>query len=170
VAVGVGGAPLELARCEVKEADEVIDDAAEAIVVDQAGQSRVHLEAVQLADVLEGGDGDGREPELRPRQRRSGEERERLPAEDLIADRLVEEVPDGETARPAASLIEDSLGLEEQRLPEPLGGDDDELVVPVGREEAVDLGRPVEQGLVKVLRNTDVVGVNGPGSHAFPRE
>src|SRR6266568_4379633 len=75
----------------------------------------------------------------------------------------------GLTLRPAASLIEDSLGLEEQRLPEALGGDDDELVVPVGREEAVDLRRPVEQGLVEVLCDTDVVGVYGPGSHASPQ-
>jgi hypothetical protein len=57
------------------------------------------------------------------------------------------------------------LALRSSVFPNPLGGDDDELVVPVGREEAVDLGRPVEQGLVEVLRNTDVVGVNGPGSH-----
>lgn len=92
-----------------------------------------------------------------------------FPAEDLVADGLVEQVAGGQTSRPAVALVENPLGLEEQRLPEPLGGDDDELVVPVRGQEAVDLGSPVEQGLVEVLCHSDVVGVNGPGSHAFPQ-
>ena len=66
------------------------------------------------------------------------------------------------------SLVEDALGLEEQRLAEALGGDDDELVVPIRGEEAVDLGRPVEERLVEVVRHPDVIGVNRPGSHVSP--
>ena len=138
-------------------------------VVDQAGEPRVDRQPVRRADVLEGGEGNGREPQLRPRQRGRGEECDGFPAEDLVADGLVEQVAGGQTSRPAVALVEDPLGLEEQRLPEPLGGDDDELVVPVRGQKAVDLGRPVEQGLVEVLCHSDVVGVNGPGAHAFPQ-
>ena len=112
--------------------------------------------------------GDRGEPQLRPRQRGRREERQRLPAEDLVADRLVEQIAGGQTCRPRLALVEDALGLEEQCLPESLGPDDDELVIPVGAQEVVDLGRPVEQGLVEVLRHADVVGVHGPRSHAFP--
>ena len=169
VSVGVGRAALELARGEIEEPDEMIDDAMEPMVVDQAGEPRADRQPVHCADVLEGGEGDGREPQLRPRERGRGEECDGFPAEDLVADGLVEQVAGGQTCRPAVALVEDPLGLEEQRLPEPLGGDDDELVVPVRGQEAVDLGRPVEQGLVEVLCHSDVVGVNGPGAHAFPQ-
>ena len=40
VAVGVGAAALELARREVEEADEMVDDAVELLVGDQARQTR----------------------------------------------------------------------------------------------------------------------------------
>ena len=63
------------------------------------------------------------------------------------------------------ALIEDALRLEQQRLAETLGCYDDELVVAVRRQEAVDLGRAVEQRLVEVLGDPDVVGVHGPRSH-----
>jgi hypothetical protein len=83
------------------------------------------------------------EPDLRPRQRRGREERDRLAAEDLVADRLVEQVAARQAGREALALVEDALGLQQQRLAEALGADDDELVVAVRRQEAVDLGRAV---------------------------
>ena len=121
------------------------------------------------AGMLERGHRDGGEPYLRPRQRRRGKERDRLAAEDLVADRLVEQIVARQADRVPFALVQDALGLEEQRLAEALGSDDDELVVAGGREEAVDLGRPVEQGLVEVLRDADVVGVHRPRSHWVPR-
>jgi hypothetical protein len=68
--------------------------------------------------------------------------------------------------------MEDALGLEEQRLPEALGPDDDELVVAVEAQEVVDLGRTVQQRLVEVLGDADVIGVHGPRPHrsSFVRE
>src|SRR5437016_263756 len=170
VSVGVGGAALELARGEIQESYEMIDDAVQPVVLDESGEPRADLEPVHRADMLEGGRGDGGEPELRPRQRGSSEEGERLPAEYLVADRLVEQVAGGQTSRPALSLIENPLGLQEQRLPESLGGDDDELVIPVRRQEAVDLRSPVEERFVEILRHADVIGVNGPGSHIPPEQ
>ena len=56
---------------------------------------------------------------------------DRLAAEDLVADRLVEQVAARQADRVALALVEDALGLEEQRLAEALGADDDELVVAV---------------------------------------
>jgi hypothetical protein len=168
VPVGVGGAALELARGEVEEPHEVIDHAVQAVVVDEPGEARAHPEIVHLARVLEGGHGDGGEPQLRPRQGGGGEEGEGLAAEDLVADGLIEQIAGGQAARPALALVEDALGLEEQRLAEALGGDDDELVIPVRGEEAVDLGRPVEERLVEVVHHPDVIGVNRPGSHVSP--
>ena len=163
--VGVGGAALELARGEVEQAHEMIDHAVQSVVVDEPGEARADPEIVHLARVLEGGHGDGSEPQLRPRQGGSGEEGEGLAAEDLVADGLVEQIAGGQAARPAVALVQDALGLEEQRLAEALGGDDDELVIPIRGEEAVDLGRPVEERLVEVVRHPDVIGVNRPGSH-----
>src|SRR5262249_39721329 len=100
----------------------------------------------------------------------------RLPAEDLVADRLVEKVADGQAGGAAlvllqiaaVALVEDALGFEQEGLPEPLGRDDDELVVPIRGQEAVDLGCPVEERFVDVLGHADVVGVNRPGSHTPP--
>ena len=169
VSVRVGGAALELARSEIEKAHEMIDDAVQAVVVDQPGEARVDLEIVHRVGVLEGRDRDGREPELRPGQGGGGEKPERLTAEDLVADRLVEQVAGGKTPRSAFSLVEDPLGLEEERLAEPLGRDDDELVIPVRSQEAVDLGSPVEERLIEILRYPNVIGVNGPGSHITPK-
>src|SRR5262249_62319072 len=118
------------------------------------------------AHLLEGGEGDGREPELRPREGGGREEGESFPAEDLVADGLVEQVPARQALRATFPLVEDALGLEQERLPKPLGRDDDELVVAVPRQEAVDLGRAMEQRRVEVLRHADVIGVNGPPSPA----
>src|SRR5262249_39240670 len=169
VPVGLGRASLKLARGEVEQPDEVVDDAVQALIGDQPREARADVETVHRADSLEGGGGDGREPELRPRERRRGEERERLPAEDLVTDRLVEEVAGGQALGPAVPLIEDPLGLEEQGLAESLWGNDDEIVVAVRGPEAVDLWSAMEEGLVEVLDHADVVGVNRPGSHGVPR-
>ena len=80
---------------------------------------------------------------------------------------LSRRVPDGKAGGPPLALVEDALGLEEQGLAESLGADDDELVVPVRTQKAVDLGRAVEQGLVEVLCHPDVVRVHGPCAHTF---
>ena len=168
VAVGVGRAALQLARREVEQAHEVVDDAVQLGVGDQAGQPRADLQPVGRADVLEHGQRDRREPDLRPRQRRRGEQRDRLAAEDLVADRLVEQVAARQADGVALALVEDALGLEQQRLAEALGADDDELVVAPRGQEAVDLGRTVQQRLVEILGNADVVGVDGPGAHGLP--
>ena len=108
------------------------------------------------------------EPDLRPRQRRGREQGDRLAAEDLVADRLVEQVAARQADRLALALVEDALGLQQQRLAEALGADDDELVVAPGREERVDLGRAVQQRVVEVLGDPDVVGVHGPRAHRPP--
>ena len=129
------------------------------------GEPRVHLEPVGLAEMLQRGRRDRRQPDLRPRQRRGREERQRVLAEDLVADGLVEEIAGRQADRPRLALVEDALGLEEERLAEALRADDDELVVAVEAQEVVDLGRAVQQGLVEVLGDADVVGVHGPRSH-----
>src|SRR5262249_37846243 len=47
--------------------------------------------------------------------------------------------------------------------------DDDELVVSIEIQERVDLGRPVQERFVEIFSDTDVVGINSPGSHTpFP--
>src|SRR5438270_251008 len=97
--------------------------------------------------------------------RRSVEERDRFAAEDLVADRLVEQAAARQARGLAFALVEDALGLEQQRLAEALGADDDELVVAPGCEEGVDLGRAVQQRVVEVLGDADVVGIDGPGAH-----
>ena len=82
---------------------------------------------------------------------------------------LSSRLPLRQADRLALALVEDALGLEEQRLAEALGADDDELVVAPRREEGVDLGRAVEQRLVEVLGHPDVVGIHGPRTHRhFP--
>jgi hypothetical protein len=91
VAVGLGRAALQLARREVEQAHEVVDHAVQLRVGDQP-PSRGRPQAVGRADLLQRGHRDRGEPDLRPRQRRRGEERDRLAAEDLVADRLVEQV------------------------------------------------------------------------------
>jgi len=52
VAVGVRAAALELARREVEEADEVVDDALELLIGDQRGECRADLQVAERADVL----------------------------------------------------------------------------------------------------------------------
>ena len=169
VAVGVGGAALQLARREVEQADEVVDDAVQPGVGDQAAEAGADLEVVERVEVLERRHRDRRQPDLRPGQRRGGEQGDRLAAEDLVADRLVEQVAARQADRVAFALVEDALGLEQQRLAEALGADDDELVVAPRREEGVDLGRAVEQRLVEILGHPDVVGIHGPRAHRnFP--
>ena len=71
----------------------------------------------------------------------------------------------GQADRPRLALVEDALGFQEQRLPEPLGADDDELVVAVEAQEVVDLGRPMQERVVEVFGHADVVGVHGPCPH-----
>ena len=78
---------------------------------------------------------------------------------------LSSRLPLRQADRLALALVEDALGLEQQRLAEALGADDDELVVAVRRQEGVDLGRAVQQRLVEVLGDPDVVGVHGPRTH-----
>jgi hypothetical protein len=55
--------------------------------------------------------------------------------------------------------------LRSRVFPEALRSDDDELVVSIRAQETVDLGRPVKEGLVEILRDVDVIGVHGPRSH-----
>jgi hypothetical protein len=88
--------------------------------------------------VLEHRQGDGGEPDLGPGQGRRREEGDGLAAEDLVADRLVEQVAGRQADGEAGALVEDPLRLEQQRLAEALGADDDELVVPLRREEGID--------------------------------
>ena len=115
--------------------------------------------------MLEDRDGDGRQPQLRPRKRGHGQERQLLLPEDLVADRLVEEVPDRQAGGAPLLLVQDALGFQQKRLAEPLRPDDDELVVAVETEEGVDLGRPVQQRVVEIFGDPDVVGVHGPRAH-----
>src|SRR5438105_6748070 len=91
MAVSVCAASLEFAWREIKQADEVVDDAMELLVIDQAVDAGANFELAYGADVLERGMRDCREPDLRPRQRGNCEEGQELPAKDLVADRFVEE-------------------------------------------------------------------------------
>ena len=59
-------------------------------------------------------------------------------------------------------MIEDALGLQQQSLAESLGADDDELVVPVGAQEAVDLRGAVQQRLVEIVFDPDIIRVYCP--------
>ena len=70
MAVGVGAAALQLARGEVEQANEVVDDAVQLFVGDQAGQAGTDLELAHRAEVLQRRQRDRRQPDLRPRQRR----------------------------------------------------------------------------------------------------
>src|SRR6185295_14816002 len=103
-------------------------DAAQVGVGEQVLQARAHVEAGDAIETLEGRERDRRQPHLRPPERRPRVERDRLHAEDLVADRLVEEAPLGKADDAAAGLREDALGLQEERLPEALRADDDELL------------------------------------------
>ena len=165
MAVDVGGDALQIAGRKIEQSNEVVDHAMQLGIADQAGELGVHLEPAGRADVLERGHGDRREPHLRPRERRSREERYRFAAEYLVADRLVEQVAARQADRVSLALIQDALGFEEQGLAEALGADDDELVVPARGEEGIDLGRSVQQRLVEIVRNTDVIGVDSPRAH-----
>src|SRR5262249_6001379 len=51
--------------------------------------------------------------------------------------------------------------------PEPLGADDNELVVSVQVQEGVDLGRSVQERVVEIFGDADIVGVHSPGSHTI---
>src|SRR3989442_9467042 len=143
----------------------MIDPAAQALVGDQAGQLRGHPQAIGPTEMLERRRGDRREPELRPGQGRGGEEGERLLAEDLVTDRLVEEVTGRQARRAAVALIENALGLEEQRLAEALRADHDELVIAIEIQEVVDLRRVVQESVVEIFGDANVVVVHGPRAH-----
>src|SRR4030095_13399795 len=65
----------------------------------------------------------------------------------------------------AVALGKDALGLEQKRLAEALGSDDDELVIAPRSQECIDFGGSVEQRLVEILRYADVIGVNSPSPH-----
>ena len=132
VAVGVVGAALQLARREVEQADEVVDDAAQLLRRRSGARGAGStfrpsicptcfsvVAAIAVSQTFDHG------------SERRREERERLLAEDLVADRLVEQVAGGQADRPRLALVEDALGLQQQRLAEALGADDDELVVAV---------------------------------------
>ena len=69
MAVRVRAAALELAWREIKEANEVVDDALELLIGDQASESGANSELAQRADVLESRQRDCREPDLRPGKR-----------------------------------------------------------------------------------------------------
>src|SRR5436190_21939595 len=64
MAVSVCAAALEFARREIKKADEVVDDAVELVIIDQAGDARANFELTQRADVFESGKSDCRKPDL----------------------------------------------------------------------------------------------------------
>jgi hypothetical protein len=99
VPVHVGSAALKITRRKVEETDQMVDNAPEAAVGNQRGELPVDRERVEPLEVLERGDRHCRQPQLRPRQRRCGEESERPLAEDLVADRLVEEIARGQARR-----------------------------------------------------------------------
>ncbi|MFQ5567753.1 MAG: hypothetical protein ACE5EU_15485, partial [Paracoccaceae bacterium] len=69
--------------------------------------------------------------------------------------------------RPSPLLVQDALGLEEERLPEPLGADNNELVVAVHVQEGVDLRRSMQQSIVEIFDDTDIVSVYSPRSHTL---
>src|ERR1700731_5308909 len=88
MSIGVGGDTLQLARREIEQPHEVVDDAVQLGVADEAAEPGVNLEAAGRIDMLEHSHRNGGEPYLRPRQRGRGKKRDRLPAKDLVADRL----------------------------------------------------------------------------------
>ena len=132
VAVGVGGAALQLARREVEQAHEVVDDAVQLRVVDQAGEARRSTfrpstaptcfsvaSAIAVSQTFDHGSGDAAKKAIASRLKI------------LSPIGLSSRLPRGQADRPALALVEDALGLEQQRLAEALGADDDELVVAV---------------------------------------
>src|SRR5690348_2661960 len=145
MAVGVGTAALQLARREIEEADKVIDDAVKVLVGKQPVEGGTDLEVARGARVLERRQRNRRQPQLRPRKRRHREKGQQLAAEDLVADRFVEEGAGRQADRSSLALVEDALRLEQKRLAESLGADDDELVVAARIQEGVDLGRAMKE-------------------------
>src|SRR4029453_11633192 len=89
MAVGVAGGALHLDGGEIEKPNEMVNDAVQSLVGHQARQLRSDFQAVGPANMLERRRRDGREPQLRPRQRRGGEEGECLLAKDLVADWLL---------------------------------------------------------------------------------
>jgi len=73
-----------------------------------------------------------------------------------------------EARRAALALIQNTLCLQQKRLPEALRADDDEFVITSWGEECINLGRSVEQRLVEILRNTNVIRIDSPSSHRNP--
>ena len=132
---------------EVEQADEVVDDAVEAARrrsapreprADRAGRRprRACLSvasAIAVSHSFDHGSGDA-----------AKKARASLP-KILSPIGLSSRLPVRQARRPPVSLVEDALGLQQQRLAESLGGDDDELVVAIRGQEAVDLGRPVQE-------------------------
>src|SRR6266498_949606 len=127
MAVGIRAAALKLAWREIEQADEMIDHAAQLRVGDQTTEGGADLEVTHRTDMLERSQSDRREPDLRPRKRRHDEEGQQLAAENLVANRFVEQHSHGKAGGPAFALIKDALGLEKERLAESFGADDDEL-------------------------------------------
>jgi len=70
-----------------------------------------------------------------------------------------------QAGRPSVALVEDALGLEEERLAEALRPDHDELVIAIEIQEAVDLRRMVQESVVEIFGDANVVGVHGPRAH-----
>src|SRR5262249_62178314 len=65
------------------------------------------------------------------------------------------------------ALLEGSaLGLEQQRLAEALGGDDDELVAALRREKGLDARRLMKLAGAEIVGDLNVVRIHGPGAHA----
>src|SRR5262249_43417164 len=114
-------------------------------------------------EAFEGRDGDGDQPDVRPRLH-VAVERHHVGAEDLVADGLVEQA----VLRDAdGALLEGSaLGLEQQRLAEALGGDDDELLAALRREKGLDARRLMKLAGAEIVGDLNVVRIHGPGAHA----
>jgi hypothetical protein len=162
--IGLAGGPEQIPALEVEEIDEVVDDAAQVRVHEERVELRIHLQAVDHAEALQDCHRDRDEPDALPVVRRLAVEGDHAGVEDLVADRLVEE-PVGGDAGGRAVAVGDALGLEEEGLPEALGGGDDELIAPFLLEEVLDPRGAVEKRRVEVVGDLDVVGVNRPGAH-----
>src|ERR1700722_16603756 len=64
MAVSVGAATLELARGEFEQSDEMVDDAVELFVPNEAGQGRTDLELAHRAEVFQSRESNRREPDF----------------------------------------------------------------------------------------------------------
>src|SRR5262249_8741798 len=91
-------------------------------------------------------------------------ERDHVGAEDLVADRLVEEA----VLRQAHGTLlqRDAFRLQQQGLAEALGRDDDELVAALRTQERIDAGRQVQLAGGQVVRALNAFGIHRPGPHA----